>query len=254
MRTVLYVAAVTLLLGAGAACTSTPEAPPDADTVLHRMSDALSAAQRVSISARREADPDVRQGRDLPALTTINVQLARPDRIRVDLDGGADHRAMYSDGKTFTLQDVTKNIYSTVPLKSTLDDLDDQLDRVYGFVPPMFEFVTNNPYESIHARVNGVTSLGEAADRAGMRCYRVSATGELADAELWLSTTDFLPRQLIATFRNIASHPQIRLYFSSWNLKATFNDSELAFVAPPKAMKIPMRSIAEMKAMIGKEK
>ena len=253
VRIMVRAAACLVALVWLSACGESSAPSPDAETVLHRMSDALSAAQRVSISARREADPEVRQGRDLPSVTAINIQLVRPDRIRVDLDGGTDRRAMFSDGNTFTLQDITRNFYSTVALKSTLDNLDDQLELTYGFVPPMFEFVTNNPYQSIHDRVNSVTTLGEAVDKAGIKCYRVSAAGDVADAELWVNTTDFLPRQLIATFRNIASHPQIRLYFSSWNLKATFEDSELTFTAPAKAMKIPMRSLAEMKALIGKE-
>jgi hypothetical protein len=161
---------------------------------------------------------------------------------------------MYSDGTSFTLQDVTRNLYSTTPLKATLDDLDEQLDRIYGFVPPTFEFVTNHPYESIHARVNSVTSLGEAPDSAGVRCYHLAAAGDVADAELWVSTADFLPRQLIATFRSIASHPQVRLYFSTWDLAPAFSDSALAFSPPAGAMKIPMRSLAEMQDMIRGQK
>lgn len=253
-RAIVIAAGVALMLGGNAACRRTPAPVLDADGVLRRMSDVLAAAQRLSVSARREADRDVRQGRDLPALTTISVRLVRPKRIQVELDGGENRRAMFSDGDTFTLQDITKNVYSTVPLKSTLDDLDDQLEKIYGFVPPMFEFVTNNPYDSIHARVSNLTYLGEGADATGVRCHRIAAAGEMADAELWVSTTDFLPRQLVATFTNIASHPQVRLSFSEWNLKPTFVEEELAFTAPAKAMKIPMRSVAEMQALVGKGK
>jgi hypothetical protein len=226
----------------------------DADQVLRRMSEVLAGAKRLGISARREADPDLRQGRDLPALTSITVRLVRPQRIFVQVEGGGDRRALYSDGNVFTLQDITRNLYSTIPLHSTLDDLGEQLDRIYGFVPPMFEFVTNHPYENIHARVTSVTYLGETTDAAGIRCHRIAAAGEIADAELWVSTADFLPRQLIATFRTIASHPQIRLYFSAWNLAPVWPDSDLAFTPPARAVKIPMRSVAEMNALIRSQK
>ena len=229
-------------------------APLDADAVLRRMSDALAGAQRLSFTARREADPDLRQGRDLAAQTTITIRLARPQRIAVELESGSDRRAMYADGTTFTLQDVAKNLYSTTPLNATLDDLDQQLDRIYGFVPPTFEFVTNHPYESIHARVNSLTLLGESSDSTGVRCYHLTAAGDVADAELWVGVADFLPRQLIATFRTVASHPQVRLYFSAWNLTPAFPDSALAFSPPAGAMKIPMRSVAEMQEMIRSQK
>ena len=238
----------TFLAGAflGGACGKAPAPPLDADQILRRMSDVLAGAQRLEITARREADADLRQGRDLPAQTSINVRLVRPQRIVVQLESGADRRAMYADGNAFTIQDIGKNLYSTIPMRSTLDDLDDQLERIYGFVPPLFEFVTNNPYKSIQARVTSLKYLGEGPDAAGVPCHRIAVAGDVADAELWVGTTDFLPRQLIATFRTIASHPQVRLYFSGWNTAPKWADADLAFAPPAGAMKIPMRTVAEM--------
>jgi hypothetical protein len=245
---------LALLLSGAWACRRSPDPAIDADEVLRRMSTVLAGATRLDITARREADPDLQQGRGLPALTTLHVRLVRPQRILVELDGGADRRAMYSDGQVFTLQDVSKNLYSTTPLTATLDDLDDQLERLYGFVPPMFEFVTNHPYDSIHARVNAITSLGQGPDAAGNPCHRLAFTGDVADAELWVGAADFLPRQLIATFRTIASQPKLRLYFQTWDLAPAWSDSDLAFTPPAGAVKIPMRSVAEMQALMGKEK
>jgi len=253
-RSIVVAGFLVTLLGSSGACGRAPAPPMDADQVLRRMSDVLAGAQRLAISARREADPDLRQGRDLSALSTINVRLVRPQRIVVQLDSGGDKRAMYSDGNAFTIQDVSKNLYSTIPLKSTLDDLDDQLNRLYGFVPPLFEFVTNHPYESIQARVTRVNYLGEAPDAGGIRCHRIAVAGEVADAELWVGAADFLPRQLIATFRTIASHPQIRLFFTVWNLAPTWPEADLAFTPPAGAVKIPMRSVAEMNALMRSQK
>ena len=240
------------VLGLSVACGRPASAPLDADQILQRMSDKLSAATRLDVTARREADAALLQGRDLQAQTTIVVRAVRPQRIAVQLDSGAERRAMYADGKTVTVQDISKNLYSTAEITTTLDDLDDQLQRLYGFTPPMFEFVTNNPHDSINARVSSLKYLGDAKDAAGVQCHKIAAAGEVADAELWVSAADFLPRQLIATFRNEAGHPQIRLYFTSWNLSPSWSDAELAFTPPAGAMKIPMRSIAEMQALMGK--
>lgn len=222
----------------------------DADQVLRRMSDKLSATRRLAITARREVDADLLQGRDLQAQTAIKVRLVRPQKIVAELEGSGEKRAFYSDGNTFVLQDLNKNLYSTVSLKATLDDLGEQLERLYGFVPAMAEFVTNDPYSSITARVNNLSLLG-LADLAGVKCYRMTAAGEVADAELWVGADDFLPRQLIATFRTIASKPQIRLYFSAWDLAPTFSDGDLTFAPPAKAIQIPMRSVAEMQSLMG---
>jgi hypothetical protein len=246
---------VLLVMAAGSgACRRTPAPAVDADQVLRRMSERLAGTQRLGITARREADPDLLQGRDLQAQTTITVRLIRPQRIAVDLESDGNRRAMYSDGNTFVLQDMSKNLYATTSIKTSLDDLGEQLERVYGFVPPMAEFVANHPYESIQARVSDVTYLGEGPDAAGVRCHRIAAAGEVADAELWVGSADFLPRQLIATFRTIASRPQIRLYFSSWDLSPAWSGAELVFTPPAGAVRIPMRSVAEMQSLAGKGK
>ena len=145
----------------------------DADQVLRRMSDKLSATRRLAITARREVDADLLQGRDLQAQTAIKVRLVRPQKIVAELEGSGEKRAFYSDGNTFVLQDLNKNLYSTVSLKATLDDLGEQLERLYGFVPAMAEFVTNDPYSSITARVNNLSLLG-LADLAGVKCFQMA--------------------------------------------------------------------------------
>ena len=239
-----------VLAAIGIAACQQPAAPMDADQVLRRMSDKLAAASRFGVTARREVDADLLHGRDLQPQTSIKARVVRPNRIAVELEGSGEKRAIYSDGNSFTLQDIRKNLYSTAKLKTSLDDLGQQLERLYGFAPPMAEFVTSNPYDSIRARVSNLTYLG-LADAGGIKCHRLSATGEVADAELFVGADDFLPRQLIATFRTMESKPQIRLYFSAWDLTPSWSDAELAFTPPAGAKQIPMRSVAEMQALMG---
>ena len=241
------------LLGA-ASCGRSASPAMDADEVLRRMSQVLAGAPRMSFTARREADPDLPLSGNLPARTTISVRLVRPSRLAVRVEGEGVARAMYADGSSFTLQDQTKNLYSTIPLTATLDNLDVQLQQLYGFVPPMFEFITNKPYESIQARVTGSTYLGQAADPSGTLCHRLAIAGEVADAELWVSVAGNLPQQLTATFRAMPTHPQLRLSFSAWDLAPTWSDAELAFTPPAGAVNIPMRTVAEMQALIAAEK
>jgi hypothetical protein len=249
MRSRTAALAVLSFVAALAACSRQP-APASADDVLKRMSQKLADAPRMGFTVRREIDPELIEGRDLKALTTIEVRLVRPNRIALRSDSGDDRRAMFSDGTTFTLQDVTKNIYSTIQLASTLDTLDEQLQKVYGFVPPLLEFVSNKPYEHIQSRVTAVTYAGEGKDASGAACHRLALAGEVVDAELCVGVADNHPRQLIGTFRSRATQPKFRLYFSAWDLSPAWADSELAFTAPAGAMKIPMRTVAEMQELV----
>ena len=68
-------------------------------------------------------------------------------------------------------------------------------------------------------------------------------TGAIADADLWISTTDRLPRRFVATFKDREGSPQLKIDFSKWNLTAKLDDSLFAFHPPAGAEKIRMLAV-----------
>ena len=44
---------------------------------------------------------------------------------------------------------------------------------------PLFEFVTNNPHDSIKARVSSLKYLGDDKDSAGVLCHKIAAAGDV---------------------------------------------------------------------------
>src|SRR6266496_4891026 len=222
-------------------------AQPDADQILQQMSAKLAAAQTFSFKATREIDPALLAGRNAPENARRVLFRSRPNKIAADSTSKDGVRHFYADGRSLSLVDVTKNLYSTVPMHTSIDGVVAELDRKYGFTPPLAEIALSNVYQDIHEKAQGVSYLGQAT-AGGVACHRLALAGKMADAELWVGVNDQLPRRLIATVKDRPGKPQLKVEFSDWNLAAKVTDKDFAFVPPQGAQKISMITTAETKA------
>ena len=82
----------------------------------------------------------------------------------------------------------------------------------------------------------------------GVECERVTLTGEIADADVWIAITDHLPRRFVATFKDREGGPQLKVDFSDWNLAAKLEDSIFVFEPPQDAEKILMVTVDDANA------
>ncbi len=261
MKTTILLLRSTLLgLALGAACAlpalaADNAAPkPDAEKILREASSQLAAARQFTFKAHREIDAALLTGRSEAENADIEVSVLRPDKIMATSKTSRGERTVYADGKSFTIHDVTMNLYSTVPMHESLDDLVEQTDAKYGFTPPLAEFALSDPYKEFHRQARTVTYLGESSLGGGFLglgaedCYMLQLSGHTVDTELWIGVKDHLIKKLVATFNGDPAKPQIKIEFSEWNLAAKISAGEFTFVPPKGAGKIPMETTAEVAA------
>src|SRR5207248_8042920 len=139
-----------LAFGLLAASLLPAAAAPDADQILQQMSAKLAAAQNFSFKATREIDPALLAGRNAPENARIVVTVQRPTKIAADSTSKDGVRHFFADGRNLSLVDVTKNLYSTVPMRTSIDGVVAELDKKYGFTPPLAEIALSNVYQDIH--------------------------------------------------------------------------------------------------------
>jgi len=144
------------------------------------------------------------------------------------------------------------NLYATVPMRTSIDGLVDQIDERYGFVPPLAEFAVSDPYKEFRREASAVSYVGRSTLQTGflnlgsVECEHLALTGKEADAEVWIGVHDHLLKKLVATFHR-KGNPQLRIAFSTWNLDASVIDSDFTFTPPKGAQKIKMRSVEKTK-------
>jgi len=223
------------------------------DDILHGMSAKLAAAQHFSFEATRELDPALVEGRNLPEKAHVVVNVSRPNQLAARSVSRERKMRFVADGRTMTVFNETKNHYAQVPMRASIDGLVDKVDQEYGFVPPLADFAVSDPYREIRQQAHTVSYLGIEKVGGGflglgaVECHHLALKGKAADGELWIATSDQLPRQMIATFHH-ANHPQLRIRFASWNLAAATPASAFNFIPPKGAEKIEMWTTAKMHA------
>jgi hypothetical protein len=237
-------------LAACPAC-STCAGGPNADAILKQMSSTLAAAKQFRFAAHRQIDAALLAGRNLPTDANVVVTVQRPNKLAAKSRSKGDVRHSYFDGRNLTLVDVSRNLYSTVPTRTSLDGLVAELDQKYGFTPPLAELALSNVYADIRWKANSISYLGE--EKIGgflglgtVACQRLALSGKVLDAELWVGVSDHLPRKLVATAKTHAGKPQIKVEFSDWDLTAKTSDQDFVYVPVKGVTKIPMRTTEEM--------
>ena len=216
-----------------------------AEQVLQQMSDKLKGAQQLTFKAARQLDAALLEEGDLLQNAQIEFAVDRPNRVKARSMSGESVRSFYADGKTVVLFDEDMGLYSSVPFAGTIDEMVARFDEKFGFTPPLAEFILNDPYKKISQQIQTSSNKG-IETMNGVECYRIAATGELADAEIWVATSDQLPRRLVVTFKHREGSPQMKADFSDWNLTAKLDDTNFTFTPPQGAEKIEMLTTEQM--------
>jgi len=259
LRSPLFSFAVSsLLLGFACGCGSakptvaTPAVTTnDPGQLLQQMSAKLAQAQKLSFKVDRKLDAALVEGRNVPEDAKIEISVSRPNKFLVKSDSPDSARQFVFDGQNLSIYDGKMNLYSTVPVPGTIDEVMAKINEQYGFTPPLAEFILSDPYRALSPRIKSQEYKGKETV-GGVECHHLSFGGEMIDSELWIGVADLLPRKLVATFKDYEGDPQLQADFSDWNLAATPDDKSFTFVAPQDADKIEMVTEAQMKETASK--
>jgi hypothetical protein len=248
MITLMAVLAFAVSLGCNRAAEPQPAVAETVDPAqtLRKMSDTLAHARQLTFKATRQLDAALVDGNDIAESAQIEVAVSRPRMVRASAVSPAGVRRFYADGQNVSLLDENMNLYATVPMSGTIDDVVGKLDEQYGFTPPLAEFVLNDSYRKFSTQIQSSAYHGKETVN-GVECDRLTLAGEIADAELWISATDHLPRRFVATFKDREGRPQLKVDFSEWNLEAKLEESLFVFQPPKDAENVTMAATENVK-------
>jgi hypothetical protein len=94
---------------------------PQATQVLKHMTQYLQGLQQFSVQAEITEDVLLDTGLKIQDGRSVTASVRRPNRLRVDSVGDQGDRQVFYDGKTITLMDLSKNVYSTIDVPPDID-------------------------------------------------------------------------------------------------------------------------------------
>jgi outer membrane lipoprotein-sorting protein len=132
----------SLLLGLACGCGSAKPAVAtnDPGQLLRQMSEKLAQAQKLSFKVDRKLDAALVEGRNIPENAQIEISVSRPDKFLVKSDSPDTARQFVFDGQNLSIYDETMNLYATVPVPGTIDEVMAKINEKYGFTPPLDPF------------------------------------------------------------------------------------------------------------------
>jgi hypothetical protein len=209
--------------------------------ILQNMARALAGAKQYSVTLASSYDAPQPNGQMVEFGAMRNIQVKRPDNLRVDLQrSDGDARILVFDGKQLVIHSVTENVYARVEKAGTVDDAVKYLVSVLKTPLPLARmFRTGFPAE--------LAQLVEEIDYVELNTLTDVPTDHLAvrtgdvDFQIWIARgKEPLPRRIVITYKNVKGEPQFRADFSNWNLSAGGVKGPFTYTPPKNAEQVPL--------------
>lgn len=231
-----------LLLGAG--CATAQEQTnlsPRAESVLRSACQFLAHTRAFSFRAEIWREHVDEAGQKIQFSRTVEMDVKRPDGLRLEISSPLSARGFWYDGKTLTILDRKHNWYSTAAMPATLDKTVDAAHDQLGIDLPLIDLAMSDPYQNATAKVQGSRYYG-ISPVLGVPCHHLAFTQENVDWQVWIEDgPQPLIRKFVITQKNEPGAPEFTALITRWNMTDRIADSDFVFEQPKGASKIEMR-------------
>jgi hypothetical protein len=223
---------------------------PDAMAALDKMGGYLRTLKAFQVKADVATDKVLDDGQTIEFSSKVDLVIARPNRMRVEVTDDAGHRFFFFDGKDFTIYGQAAGFYATVPGPPTLAKLTDDLSNKYGIELPLIDLFYWGTDDAITQRIKAAEDIGPSTVD-GITCEQYAFRQQSVDWQIWIQLGEFpLPRKLVIRTLTDDAKPQ-HSEVLTWNLAPSFSDDAFTFVPPPGVGRI---TIAEVQAKAAEKK
>ncbi len=217
-----------------AAAAAAPLVAPEAIDALKNMGAHLQTLKRFEVSTEATGERVLADGQKLQHTASAQMDVERPNRLRVRMSSARAERELFYDGKTVTLFTPAQKSYSTVDFSGNLGELINRLEERYGIDVPLSDlFVWGTPAAPLD-KIESAMNAGQDFVGGDLCDHYAFRQGDF-DWQIWITTgSKPLPRRIVIVNRADEARPQ-SVSVLDWNLKPTFKDSVFKFT-PPKGV------------------
>jgi hypothetical protein len=197
----------------------------------------LQTLKRFQVSTAVTGERVLADGQKLQHAASAEMDVDRPNRLRVWISSARSERELIFDGKVVTLFTPAQKYYSRVEFVGTLAGLVERLQDKFGVEVPLSDlFLWGTP----EARIDEIESAMNAGqDFIGEDlCDHYAFRQGTLDWQIWITVGGKpLPRKIVITNRADDARPQ-SVSLIDWNLKPTFKDTVFSFTPPQGASEV----------------
>jgi len=193
--------------------------------ILKAMSARLAAAQGLSFKAVSTYEKPSRLGPPLEYSTIEQVNLQRPDRLRVLTSGDGPASEFYYDGKQVFAYAPAENLLAVADAPPTIDAT---LHAAYvqaAIYFPFTDVVVANPYKDLAGDMRLAFYIGQSKAVGDTTTDVIAYANDDVFVQAWIGSKDKLPRQLRAVYRDDPRQLRQQVTFSDWKLDSVLPES-----------------------------
>lgn len=218
--------------------------------LLKQMSDTISQAKTVSFQARSMVPVRTPNGTWINLYGTSQVVMQGPDKLFARTAGDLAPYDFYFDGKTITAYSPAKNLYAVKDAPATIDGMIKQAYREDGRSFPYADILVSEPYAVLTEGLIGALYVGQStilplAGSGSVKTDHLVLSNKGVEWQIWIDTTDHLPRMVCATYLDDASEPSYTVEFGDWKLNAPISEGTFIFNNASQAPKVEFRNPVE---------
>ncbi len=211
---------------------------PQADQALRRMSDYLKSMKEFTFRTENTTDEIALAGSKLQFGQTVDVYVRRPDRLRANAEGDLANQQFYYDGKSITLFNKDKNVYTTLAAPDGIESALEYAQKAFDINAPLSDLIYHDAYRVLTKDVHSGHYVGLHRVR-GIQCHHLVFIQDDIDWQIWIENSQTpLPRKMVITSKWLAGGPQFTALMSYWKTSARLPEDLFIFTAPVTAQKI----------------
>lgn len=209
-----------------------------ARALLRAMAEYLAGQDAFSVKLLAGYDVVQASGRKIEFLEAREILLARPDRLRIEEQGGGGSESgLLFDGSKMTVWDGTAGVFAQADQPGSIDDAVVYFVRDLRMRLPLAPLLVSRLPAEFERRVRAVDYV-EMTEVLGEPAHHLAGSTETVDFQAWIADGDRpLPLRIVLTYPE-PGQPQYWAQFSDWDLRPRVRPESFVFQPPPEARQI----------------
>lgn len=192
--------------------------------MLKQMCDKLAATQAFSVSVRDVRQVATTTGQMIDLVGEFDIQVARPDKVRMEGTIGAIDTIVNYDGSKMVILDKPKNLYVSEDVTGDLQTALNNMEQKHGVEFGVTDFLAKDPYPIFTQGLTNAIVVGDVKlDDVPMK--QLAFATPTTEYQLWIDPATSLPKLLSATYLDTQPRPaHFAVEFDDWKLGAPSTD------------------------------
>ena len=217
---------------------TSPELEPVAMQALKTMSNQLQAARSFTFTARIMREEPATNGQMLDFFKHINVEIERPNKMRLEVKSDTSDVDLWFDGKNLTMMPAREKMYTTLPATGTIDNAIAALKSQTQAHLPLLPFLESDPYKTLADGLQSANEVG-IVNVDGEQLLHLAFREPDADWQLWVTGPNpVLPHRLAIIYKNIEGQPRVNVEFTNWKMNPQIPKQTFLFTKPQGAVSV----------------